>query len=47
MKIIEILRKDKELKMRDYILYQKNAPPYNYDEYYGVEDYKKKLQSKL
>ena len=50
MKIVEKLRKDKELqKLKEAykIKYNKNAPPFNYDEYYGIEDYKKKLKSQL
>lgn len=50
MKIVEMLRTDKELqKLKEAYKskYNKNAPPYSYDEYDGIEDYKKKLKSKL
>ena len=50
MKIVEDLRKDKEvqeLKKAYKEKYKKNAPPYNYDDYAGIEDYKKKLKERL
>ena len=50
MKIVETLQKDKELqelKKKYKEKYNKNAPPYNYDEYNSIEDYKKDLKSKL
>lgn len=50
MSIIEALRKDEEiqeLKKAYKEKFQKNAPPYNYDEYGGIEDYKKKLKEKI
>lgn len=50
MKIVEIIQKDKELqKLKEAYKskYNKNAPPFNYDEFYDIEDYKKKLKSEL
>lgn len=47
MKIVEELRKDQEVQQlkEDYRKkYGKNAPPYNYDQYKGIDDYKKKLK---
>lgn len=47
MRIVESIRKDKEiqkLKEEYKALYGKNAPPYNYDEYAGIDDYKAKLK---
>ena len=50
MKIVQIIRKDKELQKLKEIYkrkYNKNAPPFNYDEYYGIEDYKEKLKLEI
>lgn len=47
MKIVEMIRKDKEiqqLKAAYEEKYHKYAPPYNYDEYAGIDDYKDKLR---
>lgn len=47
MKIVEELRKDKEIQQLKKIYkekFNKNAPPFNYDEYKGIDDYKKKLE---
>ena len=47
MKIVEELRKDKEIQQlkNDYKKkYNKNAPPFNYDQYKGIDDYKIKLK---
>ncbi len=50
MKIVELLKKDEELQKLKKAYkdkYNKNAPPYNYDEYEGIEDYKNRLRLKL
>lgn len=47
MKIVEEIRKDKEIQELKKIYkekFGKNAPPYNYDDYAGIEDYKTKLR---
>ena len=47
MKLVEELRKDKEIQQlkKEYKeKYNKNAPPYNYDQYKGIDDYKEKLR---
>ena len=47
MRIVEVLQKDEELKQikEEYKKkFSKNAPPYNYDQYNGIEDYKQKLK---
>lgn len=50
MKIVEVIQKDEEIKMlkREYEgKYRKNAPPYNYDEFKGLNDYKAYLRKQL
>lgn len=50
MTIVQIIKSDKEIQQlkKDYKeKYNKNAPPYNYDQYSSIEDYKKKLKELL
>lgn len=50
MKIVEAIQKDEEMKMlkREYReKYNKNAPPYNYDQFKGLDDYKVYLRKQL
>ena len=50
MRIIEQIKTNEELqKLRVEWKEKKNTsfPPYNYDEYHGIEDYKEKIQRKL
>ncbi len=47
MKIVELIVHDKEIQRlkREYReKYGKNAPPFNYDEYIDIGDYKSKLR---
>ena len=47
MKIVEEIRNDKEIQQlkREYKeKHNKNAPPFNYDQYASIEDYKNKLR---
>lgn len=47
MNLMQVINRDKEIQelKDDYKeKYGKNAPPYNYDQYKGIEDYKKKLK---
>mgnify|MGYP000959720013 CR=1 FL=1 len=47
MQIGEFILNDveiQELKKEFKILFKKPAPPYNYDEFDGIEDYKKKIK---
>lgn len=46
-KLIEAIKNDKEIQMlkKQYEeKYGENPPPYNYDEYSGLDDYKEKLK---
>lgn len=50
MKIVEEIRNDKEiqkLKKEYKEKYKKNAPPFNYDEYFSIENYKEKLRDMM
>lgn len=50
MKIVELINKDKEiqeLKKQYKERFGKNAPPYNYDQYASIDDYKSKLKEKI
>lgn len=50
MKIVEAIQKDEEIKTlkREYKeKYHKNAPPYNYDQFKGLDDYKAYLRKQL
>ena len=43
----EMINKDQEIQKLKSMYkekYGKNAPPYNYDEYAGIDDYKSKLR---
>lgn len=47
-KFIEVIKNDKEIQMlkKQYEeKYDENPPPYNYDEYLGLDDYKEKLKN--
>ena len=49
-KLMEVLRNDQELqKMRKEWKERTSCPfpPYNYDEYGGIEDYKNKIRERL
>jgi hypothetical protein len=50
MNLMEFLRNDAELKqLREEWKKQSgsNFPPYNYDEYAGIDDYKQKIRKEL
>lgn len=50
MKIVEAINKDAEIQKlkKDYKeKYNKNAPPFNYDEYAGIDDYRSKLREMI
>ena len=50
MKIGEVIQKDEEIKMlnREYReKHHKSAPPYNYDQFKGLDDYKAYLRKQL
>lgn len=50
MKIVEAIISDKEIKQLKVLYkekFKKNAPPYNYDEYAGIDDYKRQLKKLL
>jgi len=50
MALVEILRNDKEIIELRAEWEEKMStpfPPYNYDEYYGIEDYKKKIRQRM
>lgn len=47
MRIVEKLNQDQEIQELKKLYKEKNgknAPPYNYDEYAGLDDYKSKLK---
>lgn len=50
MNLMECLRNDAELKqlrMEWKKQHGSNFPPYNYDEYAGIDDYKQKIRKEL
>lgn len=50
MKLMEYLRIDEELKQfreKWKEKFEQPFPPYNYDEYAGIDDYKKKIREAL
>lgn len=50
MKIMEYLKNDlelKQLKEEWKVKFTENFPPYNYDEYNGIDDYKQKIKNVL
>lgn len=50
MNLIEYLKSDEELKqMRKEwkMKFAEGFPPYNYDEYHGIDDYKQKIRTML
>lgn len=47
MNIVDIIDNDQEIQQLEAAYeekYHKYAPPYNYDEYAGIDDYKDKLR---
>ena len=50
MKLMEYLRTDEELKLfreKWKEQFEQPFPPYNYDEYGGIDDYKQKIRAAL
>ncbi len=50
MNLVQYLKNDEdlaEMRSRWMQIYKTPFPPYNYDEYDGIEDYKEKLRAKL
>lgn len=50
MKIVDELKKDNDIQQLKKLYkekFKKNAPPYNYDEYAGIEDYKMQLKKMI